>query len=308
MACKCRMCGINDVYSPGDICDLCAVGGDPYAGDGSMGNALGSYQNNTYSNGTSGTKTRRPILVGNGVNQVPQTMASTSSNTYNTQVSQQFPNSNSQVQVYQNGQVPNTINNNSVDDSQDIAALDNNGPLTQGVIKNLYVDTQKKSVLVRLFRTMFKGIPFTLDNDITMFQVYPDFSGTTLTAMGTACDQVIVYGKVNAGAVAENNDVEVYGHRDSDMNIVASKIVNKATGTNVKPYRAIPVAIIWILVLAVIAACAWFVASFGVTGIIWTVILILCLTNLPLVFKILLTLCGVVLSIIGSIFRGLNRK
>lgn len=78
---------------------------------------------------------------------------------------------------------------------------------------------------------MFKGIPYALDNDITMFQVFPDYTGTSLNAMGNACDQVIVYGKLNAGAVSENNDVEVYGHRDADNNIVAKKIVNKASGT-----------------------------------------------------------------------------
>lgn len=31
MAYKCRICGSNEVDYPGDICELCAIGQDPYA-------------------------------------------------------------------------------------------------------------------------------------------------------------------------------------------------------------------------------------------------------------------------------------
>ena len=31
MAYKCRICGSNDVAHPGDVCELCAIGQDPYA-------------------------------------------------------------------------------------------------------------------------------------------------------------------------------------------------------------------------------------------------------------------------------------
>lgn len=51
------------------------------------------------------------------------------------------------------------------------------------------------------FRSMFTGIPFTLDNDVVMFQVFPDCTGTSLNAVGNACDQGIVYGKVNNGSI-----------------------------------------------------------------------------------------------------------
>ena len=30
MGCKCYICGVNDVENPGDICDICALGEDPY--------------------------------------------------------------------------------------------------------------------------------------------------------------------------------------------------------------------------------------------------------------------------------------
>lgn len=31
MAYKCRICGTNDVEHAGDVCELCAIGQDPYA-------------------------------------------------------------------------------------------------------------------------------------------------------------------------------------------------------------------------------------------------------------------------------------
>ena len=77
----------------------------------------------------------------------------------------------------------------------------------------------------------FKGVPFTLDDDVTMFQVFPDFTGTSLNVLGNACDQVIVYGRLNNGAVSENNDVEVYGRRDSNNNVIAKTIKNTAKST-----------------------------------------------------------------------------
>jgi hypothetical protein len=80
--------------------------------------------------------------------------------------------------------------------------------------------------LFKLAKSLFSGIPYTLDNDLTTFQVFPDYSGKTVTASGNACDQVIVYGKVAAGVISENNSVEVYGKRDSNNNIISDKIKN----------------------------------------------------------------------------------
>ena len=169
-------------------------------------------------------------------------------------------------------------------------------PVTQGITKNISVDTEKKAFIVKWFRSLASGVPFTLDDDITMFQVFPDFSGTSLNAMGNACDQVLVYGKLKAGAVSENNDVEVYGHRDPDNNVIAKSIKNKATGTTITPDRSFSAAVAWVITLAVVAIIALIFFTIGVEGIIWAIILILCLTNLPLVFKILAAIFGFLFS------------
>lgn len=314
MAYKCSVCGTNDVANPGDVCELCAIGQDPYAtamqgGYPTGGTTQGMFQKSAPINVQNDTDTyvpgrggrSRKVLLGGGA-----PVANT--DPYGNSI---VPASeDDSVQVYQAGQVPvNTASSKPQalvgSNASNATQSDNQaGPLCSGITKNISVDTQKKSALLRLFRTLFQGIPFTLDNDITMFQVFPDYTGTALNSMGYACDQVIVYGKLNAGAVAENNDVEVYGHRDSSNTIVAKKIVNKASGTTVKPDRVIPVPVVWAITILVFALMAWFIASYGVVGIVWAVILVLCLTNLPLVFKIALGIFGVVFSIFGSILRS----
>lgn len=58
--------------------------------------------------------------------------------------------------------------------------------------------------------------------------IRPDYTVTLLNAVGNACDQVIVYGKVNNGSINENNDIEVYGHRDAYGNVIAKMIIRRA--------------------------------------------------------------------------------
>lgn len=307
MAYKCRICGSNDVANPGDICELCAIGQDPYASAMQNNNGFSpqpqsTYQHNADSYNPSKGRNRK-VLLGGGA---------TLNNTdpYGNTI---VPQEEESVQVYSAGQAP-TIQNTgtmtvsggasaySTTSNNANAAKGNSGALTSGITKNISVDTQKRSALVKIGRSLFKGIPFSLDDEITMFQVFPDYSGTSLNAMGNACDQVIVYGKVNAGAVAENNDVEIYGHRDADNNVVAKKIVNKASGTTVTPDRIIPVGVIWGITIAVFIAIFLFVATCGVEGIVWAVILVLCLTNLPLVFKIILGIFGFLFSFMRRMF------
>ena len=79
---------------------------------------------------------------------------------------------------------------------------------------------------------------------------------------------------------------------------MAKKIVNKASGTTATPDRVIPVAVIWAITIIAFAALTFFVWACGVEGIVWAVIIILCLTNLPLVFKIIAGIFGFLFSFI----------
>lgn len=141
-----------------------------------------------------------------------------------------------------------------------------------------------------------------MDDDVTMFQVFPDFSGTSLNTLGNTCDQVIVYGKLNNGAVSENNDVEVYGRRDANNNIIAKTIKNKASGTTITPIRTIGQGVVWLITAIVIALIGLMIAGLGVEGVIWTVVIVLCLTNFPKVLKIFGVIFGALLSLIKRLF------
>ena len=302
MSYKCRICGLNDVAHMGDICELCAVSQDPYAAamQGNPQPESRDYSDAGAGTGTAYTPTKgrsRKVLLGGG------NLAMNTDPYGNIIVPQNEE--EDKVQVYHAGQVPLTQQpsdaadqdgNSRVSGAKAGTASKSSEPVTQGITKNISVDTEKKAFIVKWFRSLASGVPFTLDDDITMFQVFPDFSGTSLNAMGNACDQVLVYGKLKAGAVSENNDVEVYGHRDPDNNVIAKSIKNKATGTTITPDRSFSAAVAWVITLAVAAIIALIFFTIGVEGIIWAIILILCLTNLPLVFKILAAIFGFLFS------------
>ena len=305
MAYKCRICGSNDVEHMGDVCELCAIGQDPYASVMQANtqcdsNPYQSVNNDLGKSYTPGKGKSRKVLIGGG-----SSIANT--DPYgNSMVSQN--DEGSSVQVYHAGQVPVTHQNSSVINANGNSSSENtvskgSQPITFGITKNITVDNQKKSFLEKWFRALFSGIPFTFGDDVTMFQVFPDYSGTSLNAMGNACDQVIVYGKLNAGAVSENNDVEVFGHRDANNNIIAKTIKNKASGTTIAPDKTIPVGMVWVITAVVLALIFGMVSMLGVEGIIWTVVFILCLTNLPLVFKIFGVIFGFIFSLIRKCFK-----
>lgn len=296
MSYKCRICASNDVEHQGDICEICAIGVDPYAvgmsganntSDDNVGSASGTADYSAKRGG-------RKVLLGGG-----------------SSISNQDPYGNdmtpvqedNSVQVYSAGQVPqggnNTGNNTNVTSQSNTVSTQY---ATSGITKNITVDSQKRSFLTKWFSALFKGIPYTLDDDITMFQVFPDYTGTALNSMGNACDQVIVYGKLNNGAVSENNDVEVYGRRDSNNNIIAKTIRNKASGTTISPMRCIDAGIARVITLVVAVLLFALISALGVEGIIWTVVVILCLTNLPLVLKIVGVIFGALFSMLKRLF------
>ena len=300
MAYKCRICGVNEVDNQGDICELCAIGQDPYAQSQtpSHGSQVTSQPNinSNHSNDSYSPKrgANRKVLLNGGTSLANQ-------DPYGNDMTTSDP--QPYVQVYSAGQVPQTSQQSTtVVNVAPVATMSGNQPITTGITKNISVDNPKKSILTKWFRALFTGIPFTLDDDVTMFQVFPDFSGTSLNALGNACDQVIVYGKLNNGAVSENNDVEVYGRRDSNNNIIAKTIKNKASGTTITPARTIGQGVVWFITAIVVALLAMMISGLGVEGIIWTVIIILCLTNLPKALKIFGVIIGALFSLIKRLF------
>ena len=297
MACKCRICGIYDVDKPGDICGICALNqpafppvqlDDEPKSDHAGGESKPAKTGTAYP----GRGRGRRILVNTNEPDID-------TDPYGNPI---IPADDDPVTIYAPGQAPATGSSGGKSlTTQTTSSGHGNGTssvaggLTSGIVKNIVVDTQKTFLLQKIFRTLFAGVPYSLDDEITMFRVYPDYSGTAVNAMGYACDQVIVYGKMNAGAIAENNNVEVYGHRDSRNNIVADRIFNKATGTVVTPYRVASPIAIWCVTLALIALIFYVATSVSFNSIISIIILIFIILNLPLILKILVGILGLLL-------------
>lgn len=272
MANYCAKCGSSIVENQGDICELCMIGADPYAA-------------NEESYIPMQGKVRK-VLIGNTPikqqeyyeNDVAGQSSATAVSDYN-----------------QGGDViNNTYTGPAKASVQPKVKTNISTPISSGISKNISVDVQKQSLILKWFRTLFTGVPFSINNCVTLFQVFPDYTGTTFNAQGNMCDQVIVYGKLNAGSVSENNDVEVYGIRDSSNNIVAKTIRNKATGTTVTPQGTLGALGVWIITLLAMALVAGICSSLGTSGVIGVIVLIIVILNLPVILKMITFILGII--------------
>lgn len=298
MGCKCYICGVNDVENPGDICDICALGEEPYLArtpgqipeEGlshkrKMAPVKEKEPEKQYIPGRG--RSRKVLIQGAGTAISPA----------------QEPDESGLdgVHVYAPGQIPaGGTNSTGPQSTGNVSSQKNTSAAaswqTKGIIKNVAADQEQIPSIVKVFRSLFKGVPLTITNDITTFQVFPDYTGQSLNALGNACDQVAVYGKVNAGIISENNEVEVYGSRDSHNVIVATKIKNIASGSMVTPYGAIAPMFVWLAVILLAIVAFGIITTLGVEGIIWMAVIILCLMNLPLVLKIIFAILALLFS------------
>ena len=298
----CRVCGVNEVDAPGEICELCEIAQDPYAMPD--GESMDRYVEDRTVYDSGDVETRFPGSHSPKRKILPQNPAAlTNVDPYGNDMTPVDP---SQVPVYTPGQMPpmptSSVNANT-NVTPSVGKLSGAGqPMTSGITKNIVMDTQEEPVAVKWFNAFFRGIPFSFDNEITMFQVYPDCTGSGVNALGNACDQVVVYGKVAHGAISENNDVEVYGYRDSNNYVVAREVRNMASGVKVTPTHAMSAVTVRVITLAVlILICSIFLAI-GLEGIVWGIILIMCFMNLPLALKIVGVIFGFLYSMIKRLF------
>lgn len=307
MSWKCAKCGVNEVSYEGGICEMCALGIDPYM------EAQQNQQTGYQSGAKKSSRKMAPVkdkeeqqyVPGQGkrrghilVRERQQDMTVQEQNTV-------YDGQDDPVQVYRPGQAPvydpgepagQAAGQKNGRQSSGNAQPAKQSYITRGIIKNLATDQEQIPFVLKVFRCLFKGVPLTINNDITTFQVFPDYTGQSLNAQGNVCDQVAIYGKVNAGVVAENNEVEVYGSRSSKNVIVASKIKNVASGVLVTAYGAISPMVVWGLILAVSLLLLAAALAIGFEGIIWAVVIIICLMNLPLLLKLAALIFGIVFS------------
>lgn len=263
---KCRICNTNEVDHPGDICELCAIQQDPYASGGAPDPYVQPvsqpepWQQTTVS--PSPRRNNRKILLQGGNELANRDPYGNDMTPYQEEPVQQ-------VQVYQAGQSGIQQTSAYAQQSNPAPAQskpDRNGPLAVGIVKNVNTDTEENPFFTKLFRSLFHGSPFPHDPELTTFQVFPDFTGSALNAQGNACDQVILYGKINKGVISENNDVEVYGYRDSSNNIIVSYVRNKASGTMITPTGATSATTVRVLVMMILGIIIGIFTGAGVTG------------------------------------------
>lgn len=301
MAYRCRICDSNEVEHPGDICELCKISQqDPYVV--SMGGASFSTEpkiipepsDNTYAPKRS---KNRKVLLNGGASPVNQ-------NPYGNDI--RTSQEDEPVRVYDTGKTPQPASSNTQPAGMTVPArTTKKQPVVTGITKNITVDSQRKSPIEKWFRTLFQGTPFTLDDEITMFQVFPDYTGTSRNALGNACDQVIVYGHLRTGAVSENNSIEVYGRRDSDNYVIANVIRNVASGTTIVPQKSIGAGVVRAITAAAIFLIFAIVVMLSPEEIIGAAILIICLTHLSTVFRIVRTVLGKVFSFLKRSLKKL---
>lgn len=232
----CRLCGINEVAREGEICELCQL------------------TSQTVPMPVSPTQSEKPLIVTRSKQTTKKHISSTMPplTTNNYQV-QNPTSTNSAVQnIYSAaGVAQQSVANTSA--TANYSKPESSSSIVSGIVKNITNDVDQRSGIDKYLTSLFTGEAYPTSSEMTLFQVFPDYTGSALNQQGNACDQIIVYGSLKKGSVCENNDVEIFGRREKNNTIVCSKIVNKASGVTIFPEGAISGSIIRILTLVMIA-------------------------------------------------------
>ena len=227
---KCANCGNSDVDNAGDLCELCALGHSHQSPKSHnhgtkrkipIKNQDDSDEDKNYGKGNS-----RKVLI-NGTPQNIYSQGNTISQTTT-------PN---QSMILTN---PKPIKKVSIFSRQ---------PISKGFVQNFHTSNERRSFWVKWYHSFFKSVPFSSDDSIHSFEVYPDYEGT-YNDYGVLCDLILIYGRIRT-RLHNNNEVEVFGKRNNDNAIIASKVVNKASNTEIRPEKAIPAIIIRLMTFAV---------------------------------------------------------
>ena len=287
MGYKCIRCERNEVSTPGGICPSCMAANDPFAQSASMnGGGQGSSKGGGFEWETYG---------GNG-SSVPTPGAGQPSGGYQshhggsygyTPVSSEYPVPGPSVPAFGSGRrepalvrepyplVDRFGRRRSRDSYGDYDREDSDGkqkegksaPATRGFVKNVREDREYSGTLFKWFRAFFTGTPYCREDDITAFQVVPDFSGTSSNESGNIGDQVLMHGFLIRGTISENNEVEVYGRRDRFNNIIAKSVFNVATGTSVRTGGTLSAIYVRIITLLLIGGVIGTVRYFGIRNL-----------------------------------------
>lgn len=96
--------------------------------------------------------------------------------------------------------------------------------LVEGIVRNFKEEVMPGFLIVRWFRTLFMGVPFVFDKTINSFELYSNWGVGKNNSCN--CDGVVIYGRVSRGKPNQDNTIRVWGRREANGTIVASKGFN----------------------------------------------------------------------------------
>lgn len=133
-------------------------------------------------------------------------------------------------------------------------------PTVRGVVRNVSVQNESGSLLLRWVRGMFTSHTFTFSGQYVTFQIFPNYE-TDILGSGTGSgDQCCIYGSGSTGYLSDHNVVEVWGSRNLSNVIVVRRIKNISNNTDIHPRGRIPRTVQWFLLALIV---------FGICSINW---------------------------------------
>lgn len=258
MPVKCSRCGINAVFNPGDVCSVCLSGENVSNSQNAVSNQkrVKIPSSAPADEMISGGSKRKVLINGGAELKNTDPYGNNIAPAYNNYPQPPVPvNPQSQPAVKQSTkkQKPQKQSTNQT------SANSSNPYVSDGIVKNITVDTRRKSFLSKWFNSLFSGVPFYAGNSVTKFQIFPNGSKNS---MGNACDQVVVYGMLDPGDITDGMELEVYGKRNASNNIVARYFRSKASGSIINPAGAMGSGAVWGVTLFIAAFIAAVIVIF----------------------------------------------
>ena len=163
---QCPVCGKNRASSPGAVCPLCAS------------KSGGSRAQGWPSDSQSETTTTRAKQGGFFQ---PPTQEQTDVSFPNPHQAPAFGGSGGDHSVFD----PNDFNQPVTPPQQDGRQTYDSGALSVGIVRNIREDLDDLTPFNKWMLALFHGVPYSRDDCVTLFQVYPDFTGMNATLGGS---------------------------------------------------------------------------------------------------------------------------
>lgn len=137
-----------------------------------------------------------------------------------------------------------TINSDEKYDNKDFYETDKSTEI-EGTVINFSQQEVKTFFITKLFRSLFKGLPYCYGNTINTFQIEHDGKNNI--------DEMILYGKIVRGRISKGNRIKAIGIREKSGSFIAKKIFNETSNISIKTNLSVNPIIVWFLSIAFIA-------------------------------------------------------